>query len=142
MGWIMTVLKQTVEQEAPDGRPLFADADFRLRLVIAEVPVSVGLLGRQQRPLHQRAPGEDHDLRALAPGVQELAGVPFAVKNLFDVAGLATLAGSRIERSRPPAARDAALIRRLEAEGAVLVGAMALFARLLPVRVARKDPPS
>jgi amidase/aspartyl-tRNA(Asn)/glutamyl-tRNA(Gln) amidotransferase subunit A len=54
----------------------------------------------------------------------KLAGVPFAVKNLFDVAGLATLAGSRIERSRPPAARDAALIRRLEAEGAVLVGAL------------------
>ena len=54
----------------------------------------------------------------------KLAGVPFAVKNLFDVAGLTTLAGSRIERSRPPAARDAALIRRLEAEGAVLVGAL------------------
>jgi 1-carboxybiuret hydrolase len=54
----------------------------------------------------------------------KLAGVPFAVKNLFDVAGLTTLAGSRIERSRAPAARDAALIRRLEAEGAVLVGAL------------------
>jgi len=54
----------------------------------------------------------------------KLAGVPFAVKNLFDVAGLTTLAGSRIERGRPPAARDAALIRRLEAEGAVLVGAL------------------
>ena len=34
-----------------------------------------------------------------------LAGVPFAVKNLFDVAGLTTLAGSKIERERPPAAR-------------------------------------
>jgi len=54
----------------------------------------------------------------------KLAGVPFAVKNLFDVAGLATLAGSKIERDRPPAARDAALVRRLEAEGAVLVGAL------------------
>ena len=54
----------------------------------------------------------------------KLAGVPFAVKNLFDVAGLTTLAGSKIERSRPPAARDAALVRRLEAEGAVLVGAL------------------
>jgi 1-carboxybiuret hydrolase len=54
----------------------------------------------------------------------KLAGVPFAVKNLFDVAGLTTLAGSKIEATRPPAARDAALVRRLEAEGAVLVGAL------------------
>ncbi len=54
----------------------------------------------------------------------KLAGVPFAVKNLFDVAGLPTLAGSKIEATRPPAARDAVLVRRLEAEGAVLVGAL------------------
>jgi amidase/aspartyl-tRNA(Asn)/glutamyl-tRNA(Gln) amidotransferase subunit A len=50
--------------------------------------------------------------------------VPFAVKNLFDVAGLPTLAGSTIERDSPPAARDALLVRRLEAAGAVLVGAL------------------
>jgi len=54
----------------------------------------------------------------------KLAGVPFAVKNLFDIAGLATLAGSKIEADRRPASRDAVLVRRLEAEGAVLVGAL------------------
>jgi 1-carboxybiuret hydrolase len=53
-----------------------------------------------------------------------LAGVPFAVKNLFDVAGLPTLAGSKINRERPPASHDASLISRLEAAGAVLVGAL------------------
>ncbi len=53
-----------------------------------------------------------------------LAGVPFAVKSLYDVAGLATIAGSRIDRDRAPAARDAALVRRLTAAGAVLVGAL------------------
>ncbi len=53
-----------------------------------------------------------------------LAGVPFAVKNLFDVNGLATRAGSKINRSQPPAPRDATLIERLEAAGAVLVGAL------------------
>jgi len=53
-----------------------------------------------------------------------LAGVPFAVKNLFDVKGLPTLAGSKINRDRAPAARDAPLIERLEAAGAVLVGAL------------------
>jgi 1-carboxybiuret hydrolase len=53
-----------------------------------------------------------------------LAGVPFAVKNLFDIAGLPTLAGAKINRERAPAARDATLIERLEAAGAVLVGAL------------------
>jgi 1-carboxybiuret hydrolase len=53
-----------------------------------------------------------------------LAGVPFAAKNLFDIAGLPTLAGSKINRDRPPAIRDAALIERLEAAGAILVGAL------------------
>src|SRR6516225_2518549 len=53
-----------------------------------------------------------------------LAGVPFAVKNLFDVVGLPTLAGSKINRTRAPAARDATLVERLEAGGAVLVGAL------------------
>ncbi|PZP98768.1 MAG: AtzE family amidohydrolase [Variovorax paradoxus] len=53
-----------------------------------------------------------------------LLGVPFAVKNLFDIAGLRTLAGSKIERDSPPASADGVLVRRLEAAGAVLVGAL------------------
>ena len=53
-----------------------------------------------------------------------LLGVPFAVKNLFDIAGLPTLAGSKIERDSPPKADDAELVRRMEAAGAVLVGAL------------------
>jgi 1-carboxybiuret hydrolase len=53
-----------------------------------------------------------------------LAGVPFAVKNLFDIAGIPTRAGSRINRDRAPATRDATLISRLEAAGAILVGAL------------------
>lgn len=55
-----------------------------------------------------------------------LAGVPFSVKNLFDVAGLSTLAGSKINRDHAPAASDAELIRRMEAAGAILVGAVAM----------------
>ena len=53
-----------------------------------------------------------------------LAGVPFAVKNLIDVAGLPTLAGSKINRDHPPAPADAPLVARLEAAGAILVGAL------------------
>src|SRR3954469_22093815 len=53
-----------------------------------------------------------------------LAGVPFAVKNLFDVKGLPTRAGSRINRDLAPASRDATLVERMEGSGAVLVGAL------------------
>lgn len=53
-----------------------------------------------------------------------LAGVPFAVKNLFDVKGLPTRAGSKINRELPPSQHDQPLIERLEAAGAVLVGAL------------------
>ena len=53
-----------------------------------------------------------------------LAGVPFAVKNLFDVQGLPTRAGSKINRELKPSPRDATLIERIEAAGAVLVGAL------------------
>ena len=63
-------------------------------------------------------------MRARGETLGPLAGVPFAVKNLFDVAGLPTLAGSKINRTLPPATRDAALIERLEMAGAILVGAL------------------
>ena len=63
---------------------------------------------------------------AVRPGgpLGPLAGVPFAVKNLFDVAGLPTRAGSRINRERAPAAADAVLVRRMTAAGAVLLGTL------------------
>jgi 1-carboxybiuret hydrolase len=63
---------------------------------------------------------------AIAAGkaVGPLAGVPFAVKNLFDIAGLSTRAGSKINRDRAPATQDAPLVARLEAAGAVLFGGL------------------
>ncbi|MFB2880169.1 AtzE family amidohydrolase [Floridanema aerugineum] len=56
------------------------------------------------------------------PGI--LAGVPFAVKNLFDVAGITTLAGAKINAENPPATRDATAVARLKKAGAILVGAL------------------
>jgi 1-carboxybiuret hydrolase len=51
-----------------------------------------------------------------------LAGVPYGVKNLYDVTGEVTLAGSIINRDNPPAARDATVVSRLSQAGGVLVG--------------------
>jgi AtzE family amidohydrolase len=56
--------------------------------------------------------------------VGPLAGVPIAVKNLFDVQGLATRAGSKILRNAPPAREDAPILARLNRAGAVLLGAL------------------
>jgi AtzE family amidohydrolase len=53
-----------------------------------------------------------------------LAGVPVAVKNLFDIKGIVTTAGSKIDRENPPAAEDAFLVKRLSAAGAVMLGAL------------------
>jgi AtzE family amidohydrolase len=53
-----------------------------------------------------------------------LAGVPYAVKNLFDLAGVVTVAGSKINRDNPPASEDATAVERLRRAGAVCVGAL------------------
>ena len=55
-----------------------------------------------------------------------LAGVPFAVKNLFDVAGVVTLAGSKINQDHAPAREDATAVRRLRDAGAILVGTLGM----------------
>ncbi len=72
-----------------------------------------------------RAKARDVDAaRAAGTPLGALAGVPFAVKNLFDVAGIPTRAGSKINRERAPASADAPLIQRLESAGAILLGAL------------------
>jgi AtzE family amidohydrolase len=53
-----------------------------------------------------------------------LAGVPYSVKNLFDVEGETTLAGAAVNRTRPPATSDALLVTRMRDAGAVLVGSV------------------
>ena len=64
--------------------------------------------------------------RARARGdiLPPLAGVPYAVKNLFNIKRLVTLAGAKIRVRDTPASADAALVRRLSAASAVLTGAL------------------
>ncbi|NEZ58642.1 AtzE family amidohydrolase [Adonisia turfae] len=62
--------------------------------------------------------------QATGEPVGPLAGVPFAVKNLFDIAGTVTLAGSKINQANLPATQDATAVARLKAAGAILVGAL------------------
>jgi len=61
-------------------------------------------------------------LRAHGHVASPLAGLPISIKDLFDVAGEPTPAGSAILADAPPAARDAAIVARLRAAGAVIPG--------------------
>jgi AtzE family amidohydrolase len=99
------VIEATLERIAARNRKLGAFTD-----VLEE-----RALARAESVDAARAKGE-----ALGP----LAGAPFAVKNLFDVKGLPTRAGSKINCERAPAREDATLVKRLEAAGAILVGAL------------------
>ncbi len=61
-------------------------------------------------------------MRAADLPLPPLAGVPISVKDLFDVQGETTAAGSRILGGVPPATRDATAVERLRRAGAVIVG--------------------
>jgi AtzE family amidohydrolase len=94
---------------------------------LARIRARDPLLNAFTTVIEERAVGRARTLdeaRARRDALPPLAGVPFAVKNLFDVAGLTTFAGAKINREAPAAKRDATIIRRLEAAGAILVGAL------------------
>jgi aspartyl-tRNA(Asn)/glutamyl-tRNA(Gln) amidotransferase subunit A len=70
-----------------------------------------------------RAAADAQDrLRAAGYVVSPLAGLPVSIKDLFDVAGERTLAGSKALDDMPPAQHDAPIVARLRAAGAVLIG--------------------
>lgn len=54
--------------------------------------------------------------------VGPLNGVPVSVKCLFDVKGLVTTSGSRLFADAPAATKDATIVERLRAAGAVIMG--------------------
>jgi aspartyl-tRNA(Asn)/glutamyl-tRNA(Gln) amidotransferase subunit A len=61
-------------------------------------------------------------LRAAGYVASPLAGLPVSIKDLFDVAGEGTLAGSKALDDTPPTQHDAPIVARLRAAGAVLIG--------------------
>jgi aspartyl-tRNA(Asn)/glutamyl-tRNA(Gln) amidotransferase subunit A len=70
-----------------------------------------------------RAAADAQDrLRQAGYVASPLAGLPVSLKDLFDVSGERTLAGSKALDDSPPAARDAPVVSRLRAAGAVLIG--------------------
>ncbi len=69
--------------------------------------------------LNENAP--DQAERAIALG-SPLGGIAVHVKDLFDIAGQVTTAGSKTLQGQPPASQDAAVVSRLKSSGAVILG--------------------
>jgi len=61
-------------------------------------------------------------LRELGITAGPLAGIPVSVKDLFDIEGEVTRAGSKVLSLESPASRDSEVVRRLRASGAIIVG--------------------
>jgi aspartyl-tRNA(Asn)/glutamyl-tRNA(Gln) amidotransferase subunit A len=61
-------------------------------------------------------------LRARGAAPSPFAGIPVSVKDLFDLAGDVTTAGSRALKDAEPAARDAPSVARLRAAGFIPIG--------------------
>ena len=51
-----------------------------------------------------------------------LAGLPFSAKDLFDVQGEVTCAGSLVLKNKPPAAQDSPAVASMRAAGGTLIG--------------------
>lgn len=80
---------------------------------------------------HARIAAHDRDLHAFitvdpnpAPALPDgpLRGIPIAIKDVIDVAGLHTSANAPLFADRPIAQTDAPLVARLRAAGAVIIG--------------------
>ncbi|MBS0337080.1 MAG: amidase [Proteobacteria bacterium] len=66
----------------------------------------------------------DHSDRLRRAGIvrSPVEGIPISLKDLYDVAGDVTRAGSKVRDDAPPAVADAPAVARLRAAGAVIVG--------------------
>jgi aspartyl-tRNA(Asn)/glutamyl-tRNA(Gln) amidotransferase subunit A len=94
---------------------------------IARIRVRDGAIGAVTRLLENRALAEARAVDAIVvaggdPG--PLAGVPYGVKDLFDVTGLSTTAGAAMRRDATSASHDAEAVARMHAAGAVLVATL------------------
>ncbi|MEA2896290.1 MAG: aspartyl-tRNA(Asn)/glutamyl-tRNA(Gln) amidotransferase subunit, partial [Bradyrhizobium sp.] len=61
-------------------------------------------------------------LREVSAAPSPFAGIPISIKDLFDIKGQVTRAGSRALEDSPPAAADAPVVARLRRAGFVVIG--------------------
>ena len=95
--------------------------------LLARIEATHGSINAFTTITSQRALAEADTIDAAVASGRDpgpLAGAPYAVKNIFDLAGVVTVAGSKINRDNPAATSDATAVSRLQAAGAVCLGAL------------------
>ena len=89
-----------------------------------EAPAGEGVRAftRVYAPQARAAAAASDLLRAAGLARSLLEGLPVSIKDLFDIAGETTLAGSVVLKGSAPASGDAEVVRRLRAAGAIIIG--------------------
>jgi AtzE family amidohydrolase len=121
---LMDLTAARIAEDVKNGRhSAVAIAKCALAQIAARNPALNCFTGILHERALQSAEAVDEALRqGRDPG--PLAGVPFAAKNLFDIEGVVTLAGSIVEADRPAAVADSPMVGRMVAAGAILMGAL------------------
>ncbi len=91
-------------------------------LELAATPALAGTFTRRYPQAALQAARHADALAAAGVALPPLAGLPVSIKDLYDVAGETTLAGSVIRQGCAPAAADAPAVARLRAAGAAVLG--------------------
>jgi len=117
--WTVTALSRDLAEGGTTSRKLVEEA-------LARIADSAGEGARAFLKVYaEQARAEaEHSDRLRGQGVVRsgVEGLPVSVKDLFDVAGDITRAGSKLLAGAPPAKQDAPAVARLRAAGAVIVG--------------------
>jgi amidase/aspartyl-tRNA(Asn)/glutamyl-tRNA(Gln) amidotransferase subunit A len=99
-----------------------AAARLEISLAAADAPANARALIRRFDAQARAAAAAVDAARLTGAPVPPLAGLAVSVKDLFDVAGQPTTAGSRSLRDAAPAAADSVAVARLRYAGAALLG--------------------
>jgi aspartyl-tRNA(Asn)/glutamyl-tRNA(Gln) amidotransferase subunit A len=105
----------TATRDSLVSRPQGAQAEMETSISIAQSPAC------ERAFLQTSFDGARAAAANAAAAAQPLAGLAVSVKDLFDVAGQVTAAGSRVLADAPPAAQDSPAVARLRAAGAALI---------------------
>jgi aspartyl-tRNA(Asn)/glutamyl-tRNA(Gln) amidotransferase subunit A len=116
---------QTIARFAADLRAGTISSVELTQAALARIADTAGEGSRTFTRVYADAIGQaaEQDRRRVRGEVASLlAGIPISIKDLFDVAGETTLAGSKALVGYPPAARDAEVVARLKQAGAIIIG--------------------
>ena len=122
-GWSVLDISRQLEAGRTSSEELVRDCLGRLDDATGEGPRT--LIRRNHRVIEQAKWADQARIRAKRQGrlpITPLHGIPVTVKDLFDIEGQITTAGSMVLRDAPPATRDSEVVARLKSAGALIIG--------------------